>query len=366
MARRRKSNLEEGVNLDSLMDALTNVVAVLILVLILVQADVSKKVVDFLEGLEPATSEQVEASKKEVEILVKRVAELDQLLQKDAPTQVEIEVEKRQLALLEKDVKERKDLLVELEGLKKAAKEAQEERDVEAQKTEKIQDRIAELEGLLDETPVLKIEPTIVGIPASRPIPNNASIYRAIVIHNRIHFIDPITPLELFKAEFKKAKIDFPNQRIKRRGSDRYIYQAPPILKHFKGFDFKNSRGQKHELTASPTSTRLHIRVSPNLKNGGTSLEELGEPRSDFGRILDKLRFNRRAVLIFNVHPNSFNTYLRARQLADREKVTAGWEVNGSSNFVIRINDIEIERQQEPTPAKPGPERPPNLPTKID
>ncbi|MBT6399791.1 MAG: hypothetical protein HOK04_08385, partial [Verrucomicrobia bacterium] len=104
MARRRKSNLEEGVNLDSLMDALTNVVAVLILVLILVQADVSKKVVDFLEGLEPATSEQVEASKKEVEILVKRVAELDQLLQKDAPTQVEIEVEKRQLALLEKDV----------------------------------------------------------------------------------------------------------------------------------------------------------------------------------------------------------------------------------------------------------------------
>ncbi|MDA7523945.1 hypothetical protein N8572_02285, partial [bacterium] len=225
---------------------------------------------------------------------------------------------------------------------------------------------IAELEGLLDETPVLKIEPTIVGIPASRPIPNNASIYRAIVIHNRIHFIDPITPLELFKAEFKKAKIDFPNQRIKRRGSDRYIYQAPPILKHFKGFDFKNSRGQKHELTASPTSTRLHIRVSPNLKNGGTSLEELGEPRSDFGRILDKLRFNRRAVLIFNVHPNSFNTYLRARQLADREKVTAGWEVNGSSTFVIRINDIEIKRQQEPTPAKPGPERPPNLPTKID
>ncbi|MDA7659873.1 hypothetical protein OAL12_00025 [Akkermansiaceae bacterium] len=233
MARRRKSNLEEGVNLDSLMDALTNVVAVLILVLILVQADVSKKVVDFLEGLEPATSEQVEASKKEVEILVKREAELDQLLQKDAPTQVEIEVEKRQLALLEKDVKERKDLLVELEGLKKAAKEAQEERDVEAQKTEKIQDRIAELEGLLDETPVLKIEPTIVGIPASRPIPNNASIYRAIVIHNRIHFIDPITPLELFKAEFKKAKRDFPNQRIKRRGSDRYIYQAPPHSEAF-------------------------------------------------------------------------------------------------------------------------------------
>ena len=36
------NNSDEGVNLDSLMDALTNVVAVLILVLVLVQADVSR------------------------------------------------------------------------------------------------------------------------------------------------------------------------------------------------------------------------------------------------------------------------------------------------------------------------------------
>lgn len=366
MGRRRKSSSAEGVNLDSLMDALTNVVAVLILVLILVQADVSKKVVEFLEGLEPATSEQVQASEEEVEALAKKQAELDQLLQKDAPTPKEVEAEKRQLALLEKDAQERKELLVELMELQKAAEAAREQRDAEAKRTEQIQDEIVKMESLLDDTLILKVEPTIVGIPASRPIPDNAEIYRAIVIHNRIHFIDTLTPLELFEAEFKKAKNEFPDQRIKRRGADRYIYQAPPILKHFKGFDFKNSREQKHEVAAYPTSTRLHIRVSPDLKNGGTSFEELAVSRNQFARILDKLRLNRKAVLIFNVHPNSFNTYLKARQLADREKVTAGWEVNGSSSFLIRIDDIEIARQQEPPPAKPGPERPPNLPTKID
>ena len=348
------------------MDALTNVVAVLILVLILVQADVSKKVVEFLEGLEPATPEQVEASEKKVEALAKQQVELDQLLQKDAPTQKEIEAEKRQLALLEKDAKERSELLVELKELQQAAKKAREQRDAEANITEQIQDRIAKLEALLDDTPIVKVEPTIVGIPASRPIPDNGEVYRAIVIHDRIHFIDTVTPLEMFEAEFRKAKSDFPNQRIKLRGADRYIYQAPPILKHFRDFDFKNSRAQKHEVSAYPTSTRLFIRVSPDLKNGGTSLEELVDPRNKFARILDKLRLNRRAILIFNVHPNSFNTYLKARQLADREKVTAGWEVNGGSSFAIRINDIEIKRQQEPPPAKPGPERPPNLPTKID
>jgi hypothetical protein len=77
MARRRNSNSAEGVNLDSLMDALTNVVAVLILVLVLVQADVSQKVVEFLDGLKPATPEQVVASTKEVGALEKRKKRLD-------------------------------------------------------------------------------------------------------------------------------------------------------------------------------------------------------------------------------------------------------------------------------------------------
>ena len=83
MARRRSSNSDEGVNLDSLMDALTNVVAVLILVLLLVQADVAQKVVQFLEGLKPATPEQIVEAKKTVEELEQKQTRLDQLLSKE-------------------------------------------------------------------------------------------------------------------------------------------------------------------------------------------------------------------------------------------------------------------------------------------
>ena len=61
MARRRQHE-DSGMNLDSLMDALTNVVAVLILVLVLVQADATKKVEMFLEALEPATEEEIAES----------------------------------------------------------------------------------------------------------------------------------------------------------------------------------------------------------------------------------------------------------------------------------------------------------------
>ena len=60
MARRNNNQEEGGLNLDSLMDALTNVVAVLILVLLLVQANVTQKIQAFIEDLEPATQEQVD------------------------------------------------------------------------------------------------------------------------------------------------------------------------------------------------------------------------------------------------------------------------------------------------------------------
>ena len=87
------------------MDALTNVVAVLILDFLLVQADVSQKVVQSLEGLLPATPEEVAASEDKKRELVKTKVITENLLSQEAPTAQQIEAEKRQLALLEKNVK---------------------------------------------------------------------------------------------------------------------------------------------------------------------------------------------------------------------------------------------------------------------
>ena len=366
MGRRRKSSSDEGVNLDSLMDALTNVVAVLILVLLLVQADVSQKVVQFLEGLLPATPEEVVASQDKVRELEKNKIIKENMLTQEAPKPEQVEAERRQLALLDENVKTNEDLLADLEELKKLEKKSRQERDAEAKKTKTIQDEIARLEALLDETPVLKVEPTIVGIPASRPVPKNAEIYHALVINDRVHFIDPYTPLKLFEDEFKKQKRHFPNERIKRQGSDRYIYRSGPILKHFENVEFKNSRNQKIKLVANPVATRMQIVVSPDLKAGGTSMEDLKKKDNSFAKILYKLSGNIRSVLMFHVHPNSFNTYLQARRVTDKARVSAGWEVKPMSSYYIRIDDVEIRREKEPPPSKPGPDRPPVLPPKID
>ena len=370
MARRRMNSSDEGVNLDSLMDALTNVVAVLILVLVLVQADVSKKVVQFMEGLQPATPEQVANAGKKLKSLQEENKRLDRLLSREAPKPEEIEAEKRQLALLEKNVKKRDDLLAKLDQLKKLAAKVRSQRDAETKKTNQVQEEIARLETLLDKTPVLKIEPTLVRIPASRPVPKDAKRYYALVINGRVHFIDPFTPVELFEREFKSRKTKFPFKRIKQKGTDRFIYEPKPIVDHFQDFDFRNSRNQKHRLYAWPTSTRLTIGINPDLKNGGTSTEELKKAPNQFASIVGRLRLKSDAVLIFWVHPNSFNTYLLARRITDKAKLAAGWEVRGAGDYKITVPNIEIRRQKEPDPPKPdaggGAKKPPNIPTKID
>ena len=79
-----------GVNLDSLMDALTDVVAALILVLVLVQMDVTQKLAE---------------SRKAVEEAVAIVAQKETLLSEEPPTPEAFEEETRQLALLEKNAR---------------------------------------------------------------------------------------------------------------------------------------------------------------------------------------------------------------------------------------------------------------------
>lgn len=356
--------------MDSLMDALTNVVAVLILVLILVQADVSQKVVQFLEDLAPATPEEVIASTKKVEELDKKNLKLKNLLTEEAPSPEDIEAEKRQLALLEKDAKENKQLLAEINELKKLEEKTRKERDNEDKKTTEIQKEIARLEALLDDNPIVTIPPTAVSIPISRSIPKSAKIYYAIVVHERVHFIDPFTPVELFEDEFKKHKRKWLHQRIKRQGADRYIYNQTKIAAHFKNFDFKNSRGQAVTLVTNPVWTRLRIDIKPNLKEGGTALADINKKDSTYFKILKKLASNNRAVILYRVHPNSFNTYLQARILSDKAQIAAGWEIQYGLSYSTYIKDVEVKRLKDPPPpnpnAKPRPPGPPPIGPKLD
>jgi len=369
VARKSNSDSGGGINLDSLMDALTNVVAVLILVLILVQADVTQKVIQFIEDLQPATPEQVEQAKILLAEAVAKKQSIEEKLQQDAPTPEQIEEEKRRIALLEKSVETNDKLLADLNELKILETKVRQERDAENVTTVRIQEEIAKLEAQLDQTPVFKAPPpTEITIPNSRPIPAKAVVYHALAIKDRIHMIDPHTPLAIFEEEFKKNKRDWLVERIKQQGGDRMIYDQKKIAEHFKTFDFSNSFGQKVEVITNPIWTRLQIAITPDLTKGGTPMEELEKPGSEFSKTAASLMSNSRAAVLFHVNPDSFNCYLKARGLLDKARIPAGWDVWGGVSWRFIIEDVEVNRLQEPPPPPPqaGPKPPPKIGPKLD
>ena len=380
MARKRNSD-GGGVSLDSLMDALTNVVAVLILVLLLVSADVKQKVEQFFDDLEPATPQQIEESKKKIEELEKEQQKLDQLLTEEPPSPEDLEEEKRKLALLEKTIedteKKNRELLANLEQLKKLEAEKRKQRDKEEKKTVFMQEEIARLESLLDETPVLNIPATEVSIPVSRPVPKSSETYYAIVTQDRVHFIDPFTPVETLEDQIKKNDRKWLIERVK-RGNDRIkIYDQAQMAEYFNTFDFKNTRKQQVKIITNPISTRISMNIVPDLKEGGTHIDELSGKTNTFVSILSKLRNNKKAVLFFLVDTKSFNTYLQARSLADKAGIAAGWKmehmdfdtetgrgrVTPQGSFGMMLKEVEVNRLKDPPPPKPKP-KPKNPPKK--
>lgn len=369
MARRRKTGDDGGINLDSLMDALTNVVAVLILVLLLVSVDAGRKVQQFLDDLKPATPEEIVASKQRVEKLKEDREKILAKLKEDPPSPEQIEEEKRQISLLEKSLEDSKAALADIDKLRELEKKVREERDSEDETNTAIQTEISELEALLDQTPAIKPDtPTVVSIPNNRPIPSDANVYYAIATKERIHIIDPITPLEIFEKEFTENRQDWLLERIQQKGADRYIYDGRKIVKHFENFDWKNPRGQKTVIRSHPTSNRVEMLIIPDTEKGGTPTEELATKGSEFFNAAIKLKQDFKAVLMFRVNTDSFSTYLEARALADRANIAAGWEIHGGREYRIRLTDFEVKRLEEPEPRPdtPRPPGPPPVKPKLD
>lgn len=354
------------------MDALTNVVAVLILVLILVQADVTQKVQKFLDDLPPATPEDIALSKKLIEELQRKQTVAEARLREKPASSEDIAEEKRQIALLEKSMEENKELLANLEQVRALEKKIRAERDAEKEKTVAIQKEIAEIEGLLDIIkPIDRDIPTVVKMPNSRPIPEEATTYHAIIARQRLYFIDSARILAIFNREVEKKKEALLHERVRKKGRpDTYVYDPNKIAAYFKNFNWGDTRGQTIEILINPTGYYMTLVIRPDLVNGGSPLEELSKPGGEFAKAIPVIRQSMRSVLLYQVHPDSFETYLAARELSEKVNIAAGWDVNGSTEFKMGIPGLTVKRLREPPAPPPGtppkPPSPPGLKPKLD
>nr|MCU0782374.1 hypothetical protein [Akkermansiaceae bacterium] len=207
MARRNRSTDAAGVNLDSLMDALTNVVAVLILILILLQVDVGQTVDRILGNLKPATEQELDSAAATLAKARQALARQRDALKAPPPTPGQLAEIRADLALLEKDTTAKQAKLLEHEKLVALHQKIKAEADTEVAKTNKLLEEIRKLTALLDQTPVPRAPAaTVVRIPDSRDIPEDANIYYCVIRDDIAHLVDLVSAKAVVMREFDRRQ----------------------------------------------------------------------------------------------------------------------------------------------------------------
>ena len=365
---RKKSSDEQGVSMDSLMDALTNVVAVLIVILILLQMDVTQKVEKMLNDLKPATPEQIAEAQQQKKQLTEQIKKQEELLKAPEPTPQELGKIEAVLSLLEDSLEKHNSSLLELTDLKK---QVETQKPIEAKErtiTNEILAEIARIKALLDQTPIPKApQPTIVKIPNSRDIPENAQVYYCYIYEDQAHFIDPIEAKKMVMAEFDKNQASL-LKSIKKipKKPDVRIYDQEKIVQLFAARNLK-VRNQTITVPYNKPWTRLKMTINFDPKKGDATLADMEQPKGRFYNICNYVRSTHRSVMIFKVHPNGFATYLKAREIADSVNLPCGWEIDLNNKSYSENLDFTVNNLEQPPPPKPGATPPPAGPKrKLD
>jgi hypothetical protein len=350
---RRRSRDTSGVNLDSLMDTLTNVVGILIIILILVQINVSQALKKIVSELPPTTIEQLEQLKSEAQTLTTQHTELKQSIEKiqseHAQNKVELAKLTPQLQVAETTAKETALPLLDLDTLRKQIEEKRKLVEAQQKTASGLLAEQQRLKGVLDTTPVVAPpEAKIVRIPNSRPLPEKAELQRYLVTQGQIFHLDVANAKKLVLSDFQSVRSRLEKERVKdAKGESKVIYDQEKVVKHFEQRRL-SLRNLDIHVAVSKTSARPVLRLIPRPGQGeplATALQVSSRFQNDLRRYKGTP-----SVVWFHVAKDSFEHYLRARESCDRQGVPAGWEVAATAIYSEPITEFEVNLLEQPKP----------------
>ncbi|MEQ1860401.1 MAG: hypothetical protein ABMA13_10735 [Chthoniobacteraceae bacterium] len=351
---RRKSGGAAGVNLDSLMDTLTNVVGILIIILILVQINVSQALKKIVSELPPVSIEELqeikeEAKKQEIEH-EKLKQSISRIVAQEAKDKTELAKLEPQLKVAETTAAQTKTPLLDLDSLRKQIEDRKKQLDVQKKAVDTALAEQQRLKAVLDTTPVVAPPAAkIVRIPNSRPLPEKAKLERYLVSGGQLFYLDIDAAMKLVLADFQQAKSRLEKERTKdAKGATKIIYDQEKVAKHFEQRRL-SLRNLDIKIVVSKTSTRAVLQLHPRAGQG----EPLAAAMQITSRFQNDLRRYKgtASVVWFHVARDSFEHYLRAREICDQQGVGAGWEVASTPLYAEGITEFDVNRLAEPPPA---------------
>ena len=361
MARKRITNAE-GASMDSLMDTLTNVVGILVIVLILAQLNASRQVKRILSDLPPATEAELrqvqaglQASQKELELteaeVKSRRAQASVTAANQAAARAEAERLRGELKRARQNEPDLQSLLASLRDQERKLQDTRKAVDGLMAEREK-------LEAQLASTPENKGPgPKMVRIPAAKPLPENGRIERFFVTRNRVHYLENLQAVAAIEREIVQARRELERDVIRDKGKPpRVIYDQQKIVDRFASRAPK-PRDVEVSVPANRPWTRLYVLFKPRV-DAGEDGEKAGLATSRFQNLLRG--FGGNTIVYFHVTPDSFETYLALREWVERRNLSAGWDIQSRAEFRHTMQEIEVNRLEEPP--KPVPSASPSIP----
>lgn len=388
MSRRKGEGV--GLNLDSLMDTLTNVVGLLILLLVFLQlglGDAVKSIRDKhpeLFGLSEQDVEKAKEADQAQEALRKKLEE--------ERVAAELAVKKLQDSLAEEKAKLPPPPAA---ATKMKAEEVQKLVDEQKKKTEalqsefsKLDEQLARLLAMLAKTPDPKAPVNSeITLPDPHPVPEGYDPVYFFCNNNRIICMN-ITALRSAGAdriEANRFSFEWKNPAEKGKlSTDRGLQGArkanvkPSEAAKAIVYDGKKIQDAfnanpmiyqdfKIRFKSYDTSGSLNILLEP-LDNKGETQADISGSHSKYAGILAGIKAKKLKVYAqFLVSPDSFEIYLEARELLAKYDIPAGWHILYGPMWETGLyQPIKVYQRVVPpppatpaTPAKPAP--PPKL-----
>lgn len=214
---KRKQGGDGELNLDSLMDAVTNVVGVLMIVFVVMALNTAQVVQKILSELPPVTPEEHQKIVEEVKKLPPPPADPKKLEEDQKKAQDDMKKAVEELNSIDTADLQAKMKFMDLEAFTKQIEERKKEREASKIETDKLLAEVERLKALLDETPVFTPPPpSYVRLPNPRPYPAKPNETRILVAKqgvlsfNQAKFIGPILEgMEKVKSQLEFQKVEY-------------------------------------------------------------------------------------------------------------------------------------------------------------
>ena len=368
---KRKKGGSIGLNLDSLLDTLTNVVGFLVILLALMQLGVGETVkkiqAALAELIEAATPEALAKAQDETAATEAKLAELEKQ-QRESLSQIELD--RKSIAKSQKRVKKPPKVVMseaELAALRERVEARNKEsKELETQLATAVAE-VAHAKAQLADAPAEQAQPSakIVNLPNPRDPPKGAQAAWFLCREGRV------VPVDLDGLQERAQKVVSSLLR-----GEPAVGGAPNLIPCDKLIERFNttSLGDRYiRLRVVDIRDVPHLRLE-RKKGAGETADQIRRGNSQLPRILRVVGKENRYAR-FLVWPDSFEAYLAAREVVDEIGLPAGWEPHTEPDewvvgFNIRLRCKDAPPLEPPAPPKAPPPgetpKPPPPPLPID